>query len=280
VGGLGEPGEQFEGLLGGAVLLGDEDALGLLDDGAGFHRPPHVLGQRRGGLVEVGVGDGDGGVAGEGPGQLDGVPVEYGGLGGVDIECAEDGFLERQGHRQGGVHAGGEGLAGECWPAGLGRHVGDGDGPGRLGDLEAGAEAVLVLRLVQVQGQLTGESRGEGPVGLDQGDRGADHAGQRLPGQLRDPAEDGLQVTFTQLQPAEFGESDQRVKRRCGDDSSSARQGICQLSTRRLQGRHPSGGALYDRDSGRDRRRAVYTRWLAASRRRQPQDPSLSAPVS
>jgi len=43
MGGLGKPGEQFEGLLGGAVLLGDKNALGLLDDGAGFHRPPHVL---------------------------------------------------------------------------------------------------------------------------------------------------------------------------------------------------------------------------------------------
>jgi hypothetical protein len=182
VGGLGEPGEQFEGLLGGAVLLGDEDALGLLDDGAGFHRPPHVLGQRGSALVEAGVGDGDGGVPGEGPGHLDGVLVECGGLGGVEVQCAEDGFLERQCHRQGGVHAGGEGLAGECRPAGLCRHVGDADGPCRLGDLEARAEALLVLRLVQVQGQLTGEGRGEGPVGLDQGDRGAGHAGQRLPG--------------------------------------------------------------------------------------------------
>jgi hypothetical protein len=182
VGGLGEPGEQFEGLLRGAVLLGDEDALGLLDDGAGFHRPPHVLGQRGSALVEAGVGDGDGGVPGEGPGHLDGVLVEYGGLGGVEVQCAEDGFLEGQCHRQGGAHAGGDGLAGECRPAGLCRHVGDADGPCRLGNLETRAEALLVLRLVQVQGQLTGEGRGEGPVGLDQGDRGAGHAGQRLPG--------------------------------------------------------------------------------------------------
>ncbi len=37
-------------------------------------------------------------------------------------------------------------------------------------------------------------------------------------------------------------------------------------------------GALHDRDSGRDRRRAVHRRRLAASRRQQPQDSSLSAP--
>jgi hypothetical protein len=164
------------------VLLSDEDALGLLDDGAGFHRSPHVLSQRGSALVEAGVGDGDGGVPGEGPGQLAGVLVEYAGPGGVEVQCPEDGFLERQRHRQGGVHAGGEGLAGERRPAGLRRHVGDGDGPGRLGDLEARAEAVLVLRLVQIQGQLAGEGHGEGPVGLDQGDRGTGHAGQRLPG--------------------------------------------------------------------------------------------------
>ncbi len=120
------------------------------------------------------------------------------------------------------MHPGGEGLAGEGWPAGLGRHVGDHDGSGRLGDLEAGAEAVLVLRLVQIQGQLTSESRGEGPLGLAQGDRGADHAGQRLPGQLRDPAEDGLQVPFTQLHPAEFGEGHKRVKWWSGDHDSRA----------------------------------------------------------
>jgi hypothetical protein len=66
MGGLGKPGEQFEGLLGGAVVLGDKDAFGLLDDGAGFHRPPHVLSQRGRALVEADVGDGDGGVPGEG----------------------------------------------------------------------------------------------------------------------------------------------------------------------------------------------------------------------
>ena len=56
MGGLGKPGEQFEGLLGGAMLLGDKDALGLLDNGAGFHRPPHVLSQRGRALVEAGTG--------------------------------------------------------------------------------------------------------------------------------------------------------------------------------------------------------------------------------
>src|SRR6202453_2279105 len=85
VSGLGEPAEQLEGLLRAAVLLGDEDALGLLDDGAGFHRPPHVLSQRGGVLVEASVGDGYRGIPRESPGQLDGVLVEYG-MRGVDIQ--------------------------------------------------------------------------------------------------------------------------------------------------------------------------------------------------
>ena len=46
----------------------------------------------------------------------------------------------------------------------------------------AKAEAVLVLCLVQVQGRLAGESRGERAVGLHQGDRGAGQGGQRLGG--------------------------------------------------------------------------------------------------
>jgi hypothetical protein len=60
-------------------------------------------------------------------------------------------------------------LTGRMLASGSLPHVGEGYGFCRLGDLEAGTDAVLVLRLVQVQGQLTGESRSEGPVGLGQG---------------------------------------------------------------------------------------------------------------
>jgi hypothetical membrane protein len=157
-------------VLGGAVLLGDDDALGLLDDGAGFHGPAHVLGQGRGDLVEAGVGDGDGCVPGEGAGQLDGVLVKGGGLGGVDVEGADDGFLQGEGYRQGGADPSGQGVAGEVGPAGLGGHVGDADGPGGLGDDQAGAVAVQVLGLVQVQGQLAGERDGVGTVDLTAAD--------------------------------------------------------------------------------------------------------------
>ena len=86
MGGLGHADEQFECLLRGAVMLGHEDALGLLDGSTGFHRAPHVPGEA--GLVEMGVGGGDGGVPGEGPGRLDGARVEDGKLGGVDVKSA------------------------------------------------------------------------------------------------------------------------------------------------------------------------------------------------
>ena len=83
-----------------------------------------------------------------------------------------------------------------------------------------------------------------------------------MTGQFRDPAEDGLQVTFIQLHPAELGEGHKRVECYSGDDGSSAlghRQGICQLSMWRYKGRHPSRGTPHERDSGRDPRRAVHT---------------------
>jgi hypothetical protein len=74
-------------------------------------------------------------------------------------------------------------------------------------------------------------------------------------------------------------------RRTRGDAVDRTAQGIDRMLRNVQTGRFErslsalTAGALHDRDSGRDRRRAVHGRRLAASRRRQPQDSSLSAPV-
>jgi hypothetical protein len=40
---LGQYAEQLGRVLGAAVLLRDDDALGLLDERASFHGPPHAV---------------------------------------------------------------------------------------------------------------------------------------------------------------------------------------------------------------------------------------------
>jgi hypothetical protein len=62
--GLGEDAEPF---VRGAAALTPDDALGLFDHGAVFHRGLQVLGEGGGGVVKVCVGKGHGRVAGEGP---------------------------------------------------------------------------------------------------------------------------------------------------------------------------------------------------------------------
>src|SRR4051812_49620617 len=81
VAGLGLAGEQVEGLVGGDVVVPDEDALRLVDDRPGFQGALQGGGQGGGAGGDAGGGHGDGGGAGGGGGPLPGGPVGRGGLG-------------------------------------------------------------------------------------------------------------------------------------------------------------------------------------------------------
>ena len=69
-----------ERVVGAAPPAAHDDAFGLFDDGAALHRGLHLLRQGGLGVVQVRVGEGDGGVAGEGLPEDDGVAVERSGL--------------------------------------------------------------------------------------------------------------------------------------------------------------------------------------------------------
>ncbi len=90
---FGEDGERF---LRGAAAIAHDDALGLLDHGPVLHRLLQVSGQGGLGLVQVGVGQADGGEPGERLGEGDRVVVEGVRLGGVDVERAGDLLMHRQ----------------------------------------------------------------------------------------------------------------------------------------------------------------------------------------
>jgi hypothetical protein len=92
--------EDGEGLVRSAVPLGHEDAFGLFDHRTVFHRGLHVLGQCGGGVVQVRVGQCDRGVAGEGLREHDRVVVESARFGGVQVQRADDAFVDGQGDRQ------------------------------------------------------------------------------------------------------------------------------------------------------------------------------------
>ncbi|HSK59133.1 MAG TPA: hypothetical protein VK935_08785 [Actinomycetospora sp.] len=220
VAGLGDPAEDVEGFGGGAVLGGDDDADGLVDDPAGAQRSAQAAGQ--GDLVVVGqrAGHARSGEVGEASDEvLDGRLVEGVRGGGIHVQRPQR--LPAH-HQRRGVHGGdavGDDAGRVTVPADLGGQVGRGDMGCGADGLQAGAFVDLVLMLVEEPAQAVGGGRGQhAPVGGD-GDPAGGRGGHGVGGEHGQLLGQVVEALAGQQQPGQLGVGvGQRRRERLGND--------------------------------------------------------------